>query len=325
MIRCPSGPARLLLAAAPLLFALAACAAGSPGVLPDRTATARSIAAVTASAPTFTPVPSLTPTMTATATETPPAATPTVRPTAKPTKTPTRKPTARPKATARPKPPANGASDTSTIFQKGDGSRPEIALTFDAGADRGHAEVMLDTLDKAGVKGSFGITGEWAEANPDLVKRMVKEGHMVFNHTWDHRSFTGYSTAGSDEGVLDSADRVKEIKDTEQAILDLTGYDTAPYFRPPYGDYDDGVLADVASAGYSVTVMWSCDTLGWNGATVDEILTRCVDNAQAGDIILMHVGEVSADSAALPNMIQSLQDAGFRLVTVEQLLAPSPA
>jgi len=153
---------------------------------------------------------------------------------------------------------------------------------------------------------------------------MVKEGHMVFNHTWDHRSFTGYSTAGSDEGVLDSTDRVKEIKDTEQEVFDLTGYNTAPFFRPPYGDYDDGVLADVESAGYSVTVMWSCDTLGWNGATVGQILERCASNAQAGDIILMHVGAASLDSEALPQMIQTLQNAGFNLVTVDQLLAPNP-
>ena len=309
-------------AAALILFGLTGCAQGSPELAPDRTATALSVARTQTAIPTSTPSPtptfSPTPIPTATATPRPPTATPTE------VDTSTSDATSTPAATERPAPPVDDGSGLSQIVQHGTSGRPEIALTFDAGADRGNAETILDTLDAAGIKGSFGMTGAWAQANPDLVQRMVVEGHMVFNHTWDHRSFTGYSTAGSDEGVLDSADRIKEIKDTEREIFNLTGYDTAPFFRPPFGDYDDGVLADVESAGYSVTVMWSCDTLGWNGATVDQILTRCADGAQAGDIILMHVGANSADSDALPRMIQTLQDAGFDLVTVEQLLAPDP-
>lgn len=307
------GPARLLLVAAPLLVALVGCAAGSPSVLPNSTATARAIAAITAAAPTATPIPSPTPTFAPTFTATP-------EPTA--TEPPQPSPTPKPQATDRPDPPVSGDVETSKIFERGDGSRPQIALTFDAGDDTGNTAAILDTLDAAGVKGTFGVTGEWAQANPDLIKRMVKEGHMLINHTWDHRSFTGESTSAA-EGVLDSADRVKEVKETEQEVADLTGYDTAPFFRPPFGDYDDGVLADLASAGYTVTVMWSCDTLGWNGATVDEIMSRCVDNAEAGDIILMHVSSTSADADALPGMIEALQNQGFELVTVEELLSPS--
>jgi peptidoglycan/xylan/chitin deacetylase (PgdA/CDA1 family) len=307
------GPARLLLVAAPLLFALAGCAAGSPSVLPNRTATARAIAAMTAAAPTETPVPSPTPTFAPTFTNTPE---PTATEPARPSSTP------KPTATDRPEPPVSGDAESSQIFERGDGARSQVALTFDAGDDPGNTTTILDTLDEAGVKGTFGVTGEWAQANPDLVKRMVKEGHMLINHTWDHRSFTGESTSAA-EGVLDSADRVDEVKETEKEIADLTGYDTAPYFRPPFGDYDDGVLADLASAGYTVTVMWSCDTLGWNGATVDEIMARCVDNAKAGDIILMHVSSTSADAAALPGMIEELQNQGFELVTVEEVLSPS--
>jgi len=306
-------------AAALILFGLTGCVQGSPTLSPDQTATARAEERLQTAVPTSTPIPSpaFTPTSTRTATP-PPSFTSTA------VESPAAAATRAPAATVRPAPPADPGRGSSQIVQHGTSGRPEIALTFDAGADRGNAAAILDALDAAGVKGSFGITGAWAQANPDLVRSMVVDGHMVFNHTWDHRSFTGYSTAGSDEGVLDSADRIKEIKDTAQEIRDLTGYDTAPYFRPPFGDYDDGVLADVASAGYSVTVMWSCDTLGWNGATVDQIMTRCGDAAQAGDIILMHVGAGSADSDALPQMIQTLRSAGFDLVTVDQLLAPTP-
>lgn len=312
MMRLRFGSARLLLAA-PLLVVLAGCAAGSPSVLPNRTATAQAIAANTAAAPTETPIPMPTATLA-------PSSTAALAPT--PTESPQASPTLEPTATDRPQPPVENGASTSQIFHHGDGSRPRIALTFDAGDDTGHTAAILDALKAAGVKGTFGVTGEWAKANPGLVKRMVDEGHMLINHTWDHRSFTGESTSPS-EAVLDSADRVKELKETEQEIESLTGYDTAPYFRPPFGDYDDGVLTDLASAGYTVTVMWSCDTLGWNGATVDEIMVRCVDHAQAGDIILMHVGKVSADADALPGMIKSLENQGFELVTVEELLSPS--
>ena len=290
---------------------------------PDRTATSTTAPLTAAVIPTnlapatetavSTPPPTVAPALVETESPTPPR-TPAPAATDAPVATST------PESTARPDPPFDDGGGSSQIVTHGTSGRSEIALTFDAGADRGHAEAILDTLDSFGIVGSFGMTGAWAQANPDLVKRMVAEGHMVFNHTWDHRSFTGYSTAGVDEGVLDSADRVKEIKDTEAEILDLTGYDTAPYFRPPYGDYDDGVLADVESAGYSVTVMWSCDTLGWNGATVNQILDRCTADAEAGDIILMHVGADSADADALPRMIETLQAAGYNLITVDELL-----
>src|SRR5436190_5268145 len=68
-----------------------------------------------------------------------------------------------------------------------------VALTFDAGADRGYAEQILDILHQEQVPASFGMTGLWASQNPDLIQRMVEDGHEFINHTWDHRSFTGFS------------------------------------------------------------------------------------------------------------------------------------
>lgn len=112
------------------------------------------------------------------------------------------------------------------------------------------------------------------------------------------------------------------MSDTAAVITeDTDGYEVAPYFRPPYGDLDDSVLSDVAANGYWVTVMWTCDSLGWNGA-VDQIIERCGTTAEAGDIILMHVGAESLDAEALPGLIESLEEAGFELVTIEELLQP---
>jgi peptidoglycan-N-acetylglucosamine deacetylase len=68
--------------------------------------------------------------------------------------------------------------------------------------------------------------------------------------------------------------------------------------------------------------MWTCDSLGWNGASVDRIVERCGSEADAGDIILMHVGAESLDGEALPHLIETLEEAGFDLVTVEELLQP---
>jgi peptidoglycan/xylan/chitin deacetylase (PgdA/CDA1 family) len=303
-----------VLALLSLALMLAGCAAGTPGVVhdPDPTSTAGEVAAAQAPLETAT----LAPTATATpeSTETPEPV-PTKKP--KPTRTPEPGPTARPDA------PEDDGSGLSQMYDRGSSGRDEVALTFDAGADRGYAEEILDTLKKYGVKASFGITGHWADENPDLVERMVDEGHMIFNHTWTHRSFTGYSTSDWDEGVLTSDERATELSDTQEIIGELTdGYETAPYFRPPYGDLDDSVLADVASEGYWVTVMWTCDSLGWNGASVEEIVDRCGVQADAGDIILMHVGAESLDAEALPTLIETLQDERFEMVTVEELLQP---
>lgn len=297
---------------------LAGCAAGTPGVVsnpePTPTRQAEQVAAAQSSVETatFTPTSTSTPESIAT-----PEPKPTKRPTPKPTRTPEPGPTARPDA------PEDDGSGLSQVFDRGISGRDEVALTFDAGADRGYAEEILDTLLEYGVKASFGITGHWADENPELVKRMVDEGHMIFNHTWTHGSFTGYSTSGWDEGVLSSEERTTELRDTQEIIGEITdGYESAPYFRPPYGDLDDSVLADVASGGYWVTVMWTCDSFGWNGASVDQIVEKCGVQATAGDIILMHVGSESLDAEALPALIETLEDGGFEIVTVEELLQP---
>ncbi len=306
-----------------LAIILSGCAAGTPGVVsnPEPTSTTLQIAAVQSTSQSDVVIER---TVVATATATPsPTQSPTVKPTKtpKPKRKPTRTPT--PEITERPEPPADDESGYSQVFDRGTSGRMEVALTFDAGADRGYAEAILDTLDEYGIKASFGITGHWAEENPDLVARMVEDGHMVFNHTWTHRSFTGFSTSDWDEGVLSSEERATELSDTAAVIAGNTdGYVVAPYFRPPYGDLDDSVLADVAANGYWVTVMWTCDSLGWNGASVDQIIERCGATAEAGDIILMHVGAESLDAEALPGLIESLEEAGFEMVTIEELLQP---
>jgi peptidoglycan/xylan/chitin deacetylase (PgdA/CDA1 family) len=208
---------------------------------------------------------------------------------------------------------------------RGTTSRRTVSYTFDAGSDLGHTGAILDFLAAEGIPASFGLTGRWAEANPAAVKRMAAEGHHLFNHTWDHGSFTGFSTG---RAALTPARRTEQLVRTNNLVLKLTGTSTRPYFRPPYGDYDSGVLRDVGANRFGTNVMWSVDSLGWKGLTAPKICSRVVGSMAAassggnGYIILFHVGAASADAQALPCITNTLRGRGFTFATVPQLLNP---
>lgn len=271
--------------------------------------------------------PTETPTVASVATTVPPTPAPTARPTPSPTPRPTptavRQPTATRQPAARERPPApdTGLDGTSLIVERGDSGRREAAFTFDAGEGPGHTEELLDILDEYRVKGSFGVTGEWVEQNPELARRIVDDGHMVINHTYDHRSWTGESTG---DPPLTDDERRAEVQDTGRIIRDLTGYEAAPYFRFPYGAYDASSLELLAEAGYDYTLWWTCDTLGWDGYTGEEIVERCGPDAEGGGpgaIILMHV-VTDGDLAALPELLEEYVDDGYDIVTMEQMIQP---
>ncbi len=199
-----------------------------------------------------------------------------------------------------------------TVYKLGT-TRKVVALTFDAGADTGYAREILDTLKSRGVKATFGITGKWAEANPALVRRMVDEGHSLINHTYSHRSFTGRS---SETRALTYQERSDELWKTQSIVARIASGNTRPYFRPPYGDFDNSVLADVWSRGYTYNVMWSTDSLGWKGLTRQQIVQRVMNGAQPGAIYLFHVGAQAQDGPALPEIISKLRAQGYSFATV---------
>lgn len=285
------------------LLAATAC------TLPVRTTAAVATATVEASpsstrvaeTPTTPPTPSPTPT--------PAAATPTTTQTATQATTGTAaRANAAQAVTASGAGPGTGAS--SRAITHGDTSRRRVALTFDAGSDVGFTSDILDTLARERVTASFGLTGAWAEANPAQVKRMAIEGHHLFNHTWSHDSFTGLSTG---RGPMTRAQRWDELDRTEAIIQRIAGVSTLPYFRPPYGDSDASVLADVGARGYTVTAMWAVDSAGWNGLSAPRIVERTLRLTTPGAILIFHVGSQSQDSAALPAIIKGLRDAGYEM------------
>jgi peptidoglycan/xylan/chitin deacetylase (PgdA/CDA1 family) len=193
-----------------------------------------------------------------------------------------------------------------------------VAFTFDAGADAGFTAQILDLLKAEGITVSFGIVGRWAEQNPELLLRIAREGHHIINHSYDHASFTGRST---NEAALSQAERWRELDLTEEAIKAVTGVSTKPYFRPPYGDCDDSVNADIYADGYLYNVMWTVDSLGWRGIPSAEIAQRCLSLAEPGAVYVFHVGSESQDAAALVDIIEGLQQLGYSIVSVPTLLA----
>ena len=221
-------------------------------------------------------------------------------------------------APCRPSSPAVAPTPgRSVLVDRGPAECNTVSLSFDAGADRGYAELILDILREHGVPASFGMTGAWAEQNSDLIRRMADEGHELINHTWDHRSFTGFSPRTR---PLSVGERRLQLDRTEELLLGLTGRSTRPFFRPPYGDLNEGVLKDVADAGYDYTVMWTVDSFGWNHLPAVGIVNRCLSRAEPGAIYLFHVGAQSEDALALGPIIEGLRARGFGFVNITDLL-----
>lgn len=235
-----------------------------------------------------------------------PEATSTGRPSA------TEAPTTEPPVTATP-----SSGGPAQVIRYGDTSRRAVAFTFDAGSDAGYTALILDTLAENDVRASFGMTGKWAEMYPDLLERIVSEGHTLINHSYDHPSFTGLSTGA---GPLSREERWQQLDHTEEIVQSLTGATTKPYFRPPFGDYDDSVNADVGARGYSYNVMWAVDSRGWTGIPAAQITTRCRELAEPGAIYVFHVGSASEDGPALQAIIDGLRGDGYEITDLPGVL-----
>ncbi len=198
------------------------------------------------------------------------------------------------------------------------GAGNEVALTFDAGANSAALASILSTLSTEQVKATFFLTGAWAQANSAGVDRILAEGHRLGNHSMSHTGFTG----------LTDAQITEEIRGAEAAVL-TAGGDPRPLFRFPFGERDARVIATVNRLGY-VAVRWTVDTLGWQGtnggSTQETVLRRVLDGLRPGAIVLMHIGSnpedgTTLDADALPGIIKEIKSAGYRMVTLDHVLA----
>jgi peptidoglycan/xylan/chitin deacetylase (PgdA/CDA1 family) len=217
----------------------------------------------------------------------------------------------------RPDPPAVPLFDLTLLPPRANGVRlvsrlpthqPVISLTFDVEAEPGPALAILSTLKAAQVRASFGLTGLFARANPDIVRRIVDEGHDLFNHTYSHPALT----------AIGPARRRTELQLMEDAVVSATGRKPLPVFRPPYGVHSPAVLRDIAATGYPWVLLWDVDPQGFRGYSPATIATEALRHAQAGSIILMH--GIPQDAAALPLLVQGLKERGMGFVTVSEAL-----
>ena len=184
-----------------------------------------------------------------------------------------------------------------------------VALTFDDGPWPETTAAVMNLLKQHGGKGTFFVVGNLVKRYPDLVKRMVDEGHEVANHTWTHR--TAYSSPTI---------AAKEIDTTEAAIAKHTGFRTRIY-RPPGGILNNGLVNYAHKKGYA-TLMWSTDTLDWRYRQAGSIRQRILRSLTPGGVVLMHDGGGPrwATVKALAQVLPELKAKGYRLVTVSELL-----
>jgi peptidoglycan/xylan/chitin deacetylase (PgdA/CDA1 family) len=197
---------------------------------------------------------------------------------------------------------------------------PAVALTFDTGVEAGHVPEILDVLKEHGVRATFGITGEWAVTNPPLLKRIVKEGHALINHSWSHPSFTGEDTGTR---PLTAEQIRNQLARTEKKVREIAGASTKPYFRPPYGDFDPFVNQVAREEGYKYNVLWMLDSLGWAWRSTDSIVAVTLAYAFNGVIYLYHVDN-PWEYKALEKIIEGLRERGLAMVTIPQLLGKKP-
>ncbi len=187
-----------------------------------------------------------------------------------------------------------------------------IYLTFDQGYEAGYTARILDTLREREVRATFFLTGAYLRDEPDLVRRMAAEGHLVGNHTRTHPSLP--SVAGNVDAFAE------EYRSVERAYRDVTGKTLARFERPPRGEYSDRTLCMVRALGYT-SVMWSFAHRDWlvdDQPPVDVTYQRIVDGAHPGAIMLLHSVSES-NTLALPRVIDELRRRGYRFGTLDEV------
>ena len=180
----------------------------------------------------------------------------------------------------------------------------KIAITFDDGPHPSYTAQLLDGLKERGIHATFFVTGEHAEANPEIIKRMQEEGHLIGNHTYSHIQLTERNREIFRE----------ELIRTNEIIEEITG-EEVQYVRPPYGSWDKSFEKELNM----FPVLWNVDPLDWCSKNVACITRKIVSKAEENDIILMHDYYETSVTAAL-RAIDELMEGGYTFVTVEEIL-----
>ncbi|WNQ13975.1 polysaccharide deacetylase family protein [Paenibacillus aurantius] len=201
----------------------------------------------------------------------------------------------------------------STFLLNGPGTKREVALTFDDAPDANFTPQILDVLKRKGVKATFFVVGNRVLAHPDIVKRMVQEGHTIGNHSYNHANLP----------KLTDAEFRDQITKTDELIRQYTGF-TPNIVRPPYGNIAEEQIQWLASQHKKI-VNWNVDSLDWKGLSAKQVETNVLAHVHPGSIVLEHAAggtgeDLSGTVLALPKIIDELRNDGVKLVTIPELL-----
>ncbi|AYB38576.1 polysaccharide deacetylase family protein [Brevibacillus laterosporus] len=201
----------------------------------------------------------------------------------------------------------------STFLLRGSASKREVALTFDDAPDDCFTPQILDILKQEGVRATFFVVGNRIEAHPEIVQRMVKEGHILGNHSYNHPNFP----------TLSDADFRDQVIRTDELISSFTGYKPS-FIRAPYGNINEDQILWLASQHKKI-INWDVDSLDWKGLSTEQVKTNILAHVHPGSIVLQHAGggigeDLSGTVHALPEIIKKLRNDGVKLVTIPELL-----
>lgn len=196
-------------------------------------------------------------------------------------------------------------------FYLGNTKEKTIYLTFDNGYENGYSGKVLDVLKKHHVKAAFFVTGHFVKDQPELIKRMADEGHIIGNHSYHHPDLTTKTARAISE----------ELETVNQAVFQITEKTDNLYLRPPRGVFSERVLKEAEKLGYQ-TVFWSAAFVDWK-INAQKGWKYAYDNimrqAHPGAIYLLHT--VSRDNAeALDQAITDLKKEGYTFKSLDELL-----
>ena len=195
------------------------------------------------------------------------------------------------------------------------GSQDEkvIYLTFDAGYEAGYTASILDTLQKHEVSAAFFLVGNYLEQEPELVQRMVSDGHTVGNHTYHHYDMSKISDPAAFE---------KELKDLEAKFQSVTGQELPKYYRPPQGIYSEENLKMAQELGYR-TVFWSLAYVDWEQnaqPTAQQAFDKLIPRIHNGCVLLLH-STSKTNCEILDELLTKYKDLGYRFGTLDELFS----
>lgn len=197
-------------------------------------------------------------------------------------------------------------------YYMGDGSEKALYLTFDCGYENGNTEPILDALKKHNAPATFFVVGHFLETEPELVKRMVEEGHAVGNHTYHHPDMASIS---------DMESFGNEVNDVAQLFREITGKELSPYYRPPQGKCNVRNLEMAEELGY-YTIFWSLAYVDWNQdnqPSHEEAFDKLTTRVHPGAVVLLH-NTSSTNGEILDELLTKWEEMGYSFRPLSELV-----